>query len=590
MPLVFDISSDDEEGLEQVLSMPDFDFIREFLSSSEEESDISDEAVVVHQNKPELKSKSPTLAVKVEDGDDGDDDDCVILEGDPEKGAAPVAEEANGSDELLVIGEKGPIACRDYPHPRHLCAKFPFSSTPHEKHCSQCHCYVCDSLAPCLEWGTGILSSDHCHANDKTELWKIQRKKFRLGQSSPLPASTNFGTSLRPGHPQCNEFLPPGVSHLSPNSVLPNQVSRSTATCTIPSVNSIPQIQASRPTITHSLSASSPNSRVQNQVSRPINTLIMSTATNITMLNGANHGGSRESRSTLARNRYQPLVLGVRSHAIQRERGNGASSLRPQLLRPHLMPSGGGSAGNTMMVNNSSHGSSGLSNHVNMTQQCHNYYPATGFSNCRNRNGSYDVCRPTNISFYSQPSSQPASLSCVNQHTVASETQVYSQPLPQSNSSQNFYQTRIQVNDAPSSYAARLNEPQIRSQNGNASGNTTLCGTRQPQPQPHEESARETAGKVSAFVSSWTGTTGQSILQSSGSAGQAPNVKESGTGSNEPLIELPSSIVDLESWLLDKDYFPVVTDGVLPSDLSIPSPDLDPVDDMDMVFYYLDGE
>jgi hypothetical protein len=29
------------------------------------------------------------------------------------------------------------IACRDYPHPRHLCAKHPFSSTPHDRHCDQ---------------------------------------------------------------------------------------------------------------------------------------------------------------------------------------------------------------------------------------------------------------------------------------------------------------------------------------------------------------------------------------------------------------------------------------------------------------------
>lgn len=27
------------------------------------------------------------------------------------------------------------VACRDYPHPRHLCAKFPFSSTQHESRC-----------------------------------------------------------------------------------------------------------------------------------------------------------------------------------------------------------------------------------------------------------------------------------------------------------------------------------------------------------------------------------------------------------------------------------------------------------------------
>lgn len=27
------------------------------------------------------------------------------------------------------------LACRDYPHPRHLCANFPFSSSLHEKYC-----------------------------------------------------------------------------------------------------------------------------------------------------------------------------------------------------------------------------------------------------------------------------------------------------------------------------------------------------------------------------------------------------------------------------------------------------------------------
>ncbi|KAL1831070.1 hypothetical protein ACET3Z_000721 [Daucus carota] len=55
------------------------------------------------------------------------------------------------------------VACRDYPHPRHLCAKYHFTSTTvHEKHCSQCHCYVRDLLAPCLHWDGNL-----CHATDK---------------------------------------------------------------------------------------------------------------------------------------------------------------------------------------------------------------------------------------------------------------------------------------------------------------------------------------------------------------------------------------------------------------------------------------
>ncbi|KHN48950.1 uncharacterized protein LOC114382200 [Glycine soja] len=596
MPEVLDISSDEEEGLEESLTVTDFSWIREMLQTSDEESDDSVEVVVIHENRPQMKSKSSTLTVKDVGDDDDDDDDCVILEGDPENSVASVEEEANGSDELLVIGEKGQIACRDYPHARHLCGKFPFSSTPHKQHCSQCHCYVCDSLAPCLKWGTGISSSDHCHANE-TEVWQIQRKNFKLGQSSPLPASTNFGTSLRPGHPHHNELLPPCVNNLSPNSVLPNQASISTAVCSIPSLSSIPQTQASRLPTTRFLSASSPNSSVQNQVFRPINTPIMSPATNITMPNGANHGMRRGSRPTLVRNKYQPHsvprpALGVRSHTIQRERGNGSSSLRPKVLRPHMMSRGVGSAGNTSMANNS-HGSSVFGNAGNMTQQHLNYCTTTGMPNYRNCNGPSDLCHPTNISFYSQQSSLPASLSCVNQHNVAAETQAYSQPLPQSNIIQGFDQNCIQVSRAPSSYVAHPNssqhgkEPQIRSQNGNASGNTTQCGTVSQdtcQPQPHEESPRETAGKFSAFDSSWIDNTGQSILQSSGSVVQPPNVKEIDaqfTGSNEPLIEssqLPNSMVDLDDWVLEKNPFPVLTDGVLPSDMNIPSPDLYSID------------
>ncbi|RWV82310.1 hypothetical protein GW17_00056199 [Ensete ventricosum] len=33
------------------------------------------------------------------------------------------------------MGPYRSFACRDYPHPRHLCAHFPFSSSPHEKFC-----------------------------------------------------------------------------------------------------------------------------------------------------------------------------------------------------------------------------------------------------------------------------------------------------------------------------------------------------------------------------------------------------------------------------------------------------------------------
>lgn len=109
MPEVLDISSDEEEGLEESLTVTDFSWIREMLQTSDEESDDSVEVVVIHENRPQMKAKSSTLTVKDVGDDDDDDDDCVILEGDPENSVASVEEEANGSDELLVIGEKGQV-------------------------------------------------------------------------------------------------------------------------------------------------------------------------------------------------------------------------------------------------------------------------------------------------------------------------------------------------------------------------------------------------------------------------------------------------------------------------------------------------
>ncbi|KAL5731366.1 hypothetical protein ACHQM5_004101 [Ranunculus cassubicifolius] len=116
---------------------------------------------------------------------DDDDDDCVILDGDPNK---PVTVSANAcensTDELLIVAEKGQVACRDYPHARHLCAQFPFSTSPHKNYCDKCHCYVCDTPAPCGYWGIGVWGGDHCHSNDKDEYWKLQRKSLRTQRAS----------------------------------------------------------------------------------------------------------------------------------------------------------------------------------------------------------------------------------------------------------------------------------------------------------------------------------------------------------------------------------------------------------------------
>ncbi|KAM3254547.1 hypothetical protein ACQJBY_048198 [Aegilops geniculata] len=120
-----------------------------------------------------------------------DDDDCVVLDGDPDGAVAAVEQKGaagndGSSDELQIVAEKGQVACRDFPHSRHLCSNLPFGTTSHEKHCTMCYCFVCDVRAPCDYWGKGLSIDDHCHATDKETKWKTLRLAFKC---KGLPAS-----------------------------------------------------------------------------------------------------------------------------------------------------------------------------------------------------------------------------------------------------------------------------------------------------------------------------------------------------------------------------------------------------------------
>ncbi|KAH0690059.1 hypothetical protein MTR67_014226 [Solanum verrucosum] len=101
-------------------------------------------------------------------------EECFILDFDPYESVdiskLSVSQNLDASD-LSVLAEKGEVACRDFPHPRHDCAKHPFEKTPHQDHCEMCYCYVCDVAAPCKSW-TG--NSAHCHAMNN-EAWKALR-------------------------------------------------------------------------------------------------------------------------------------------------------------------------------------------------------------------------------------------------------------------------------------------------------------------------------------------------------------------------------------------------------------------------------
>ncbi|KAI9085860.1 hypothetical protein K1719_032274 [Acacia pycnantha] len=595
MPDVLDISSDEELGLEEGVKGVDYDWIMDFLGVSDKESDDSDDVIVVHEQKPERRSKSSRPAA-IES-----DDDCVVLDGDPENAITSVNKSATESDELIVVGEKGQIACRDYPHPRHDCATFPFSSTPHERHCEKCHCFVCDLPAPCPKWGTGISNTDHCHATHKFETWKIQRKNFKLKKSAPLPASTSYNNSLPVEHSQQNQVVPLGISQLSTNSISQIQASRLTTTHSCSSTHPIPQNNDRWHPIIHACS-SSLTATIQNQASRANTIPMCSSTTNLTVPNGTNHGRCQGSAPTFIRNRCPPSVasrplLAVRNKPFQKDRRRVSSNLCPHYSHRIAISNGLGNAGGTLTATHSTHDSSGYSNHVNPAVRCNKYDDNPGLSNDRTHNRRNNDWLPANLSSYPHTSSSWPSLNYNGENTVASEIQAYTQPSRLENS-QSFYQPGVQANDAPSKDVACLggnlhgNGHQIGSQMENTGGDITQWGNLNQdtcQQEPVGDNRGETAAKaVSPFVDLvWNENSSQSIEPQNensqppvtGSITQPPNMNDSG-----PLFaggaDL-SYLADFEHWLMEKD-------AVLPSEMNILSPDPNPVD-MGALFYDFDA-
>lgn len=210
--VIFDLSSDEDVGWGQNLGdggddcdrVEDCKWIQDFFYDDV----VLLSEVVVKPKDNKLKNNNDNNNSYVKDFVD-DDNDCVILDGDPDKvvqGRKTQTDvEQSDSDDLVVVGETGQVACRDYPHPRDLCAKFSFTSTPHEQYCNQCHCYVCDSLAPCLQWGTGISFSDHCHATGKEKFWNQQRDSLKKRRQTDLPVPKVPFTSIQTNPIQKNQ-------------------------------------------------------------------------------------------------------------------------------------------------------------------------------------------------------------------------------------------------------------------------------------------------------------------------------------------------------------------------------------------------
>ncbi|XP_006651023.1 uncharacterized protein LOC102704601 [Oryza brachyantha] len=166
-------------------------------------------------------------ACDVAAADDGDDDNCVVLDGDPDKAVVVVNEERPGQadpEELQIISEKGELACRDFPHPRHLCVSMLFRTNSRAEYCAMCHCYVCDSPAPCAFWGSGTKPTDHCNATDKDAKWNKMRQSFR---HKNMPASKRKGIRnfFQPISPAASLHQYTG-DHLSVQQPLPSTLAR----------------------------------------------------------------------------------------------------------------------------------------------------------------------------------------------------------------------------------------------------------------------------------------------------------------------------------------------------------------------------
>ncbi|GMI73980.1 hypothetical protein HRI_001067300 [Hibiscus trionum] len=435
-PVVFDISSDEEEVASTLEENKgdDYDWFSEVLKDVNKGFDDSDEVVVVGEVNPNKKSKSRSSSawrsVNVED------DDCIVLEGDPEKVVSDVIDNHEDSDELLVVGQKGQVACRDFPHPRHDCAKFPFSSTSHEQHCELCHCFVCDMRAPCCYWGSGISNTDHCHATDKEEIWKTLRKNFRLGRNVSAPPVTSHSTVV----PQLIHAPRRDIMQLTTQ----NHVSGPTPTVSSHSTvvsqhNQVPRRGIIRLTAQHHVSRPTPvqasgNCIPQNYVSRPSAIRACSSSTR----HGIPYNPSVGGRHVLNKSTVQPRsvsqeVLGVHNTVIRRDRGFKIRNLGSQSI-----------SSNTM--------SKRFDREVSSTVNLAPYVPSESITSARalqyqqnpasvttsNKRNPNPIewpknCSDTSLGTYTHQISSQPSMDCVFTNAAPSLSSANSQHVPQSN-------------------------------------------------------------------------------------------------------------------------------------------------------------
>ena len=125
--VILDISSDDEVGFDDSSTADNFDWVSKFLEDVPSRDDVnctldvasncadadSDDVVVVGEVLVKPKRAKVSVA-RYRNDSYNDDDDCVVLNYDPDKRKnAPASGQDKGSDEdsddLVIVGEKGQV-------------------------------------------------------------------------------------------------------------------------------------------------------------------------------------------------------------------------------------------------------------------------------------------------------------------------------------------------------------------------------------------------------------------------------------------------------------------------------------------------
>lgn len=106
-PVIFDISSDEEGEVGAESNGDNYDWISQLLRDAEGEAE-SDDVMVLGEVSSRFVNPTNMCNSGMKSKDDVDDD-CVVLDGDPDNPTSVVNGSPSGSDELLVVGEKGQV-------------------------------------------------------------------------------------------------------------------------------------------------------------------------------------------------------------------------------------------------------------------------------------------------------------------------------------------------------------------------------------------------------------------------------------------------------------------------------------------------